>query len=73
MSEQLTEAKKLKANIDKRSMAVAQILGKYLKPDEFADYEHFMQMKAKLIMDTREVQDKIALADEQMNALRESM
>ncbi len=73
MSEQLTEAKKLKSNIDKRSAAVAQILRKYLKPEEFSDYEHFIRLKARLIMDSREVQDKIQLGEEQMLALKESM
>ncbi len=30
-------------------------------------------MKAKLIMDSREIQDKIQLGEEQLKALRESM
>ena len=73
LSEQLTEAKKLKSNIDKRAAAVSQMLSKYLKPDEFSDYEHFIRTKTRLIMDAREIADKVVVGDEQMAALKESM
>ena len=73
LSEQLTEAKKLKSNIDKRAATVSQMLSKYLKPDEFSDYEHFIRTKARLIMDAREIADKVVVGDEQMTALKESM
>ena len=73
LSEQLTEAKKLKSNIDKRAATVSQMLSKYLKPDEFSDYEHFIRTKTRLIMDAREIADKVVVGDEQMAALKESM
>ena len=73
LSEQLTEAKKLKSNIDKRAAAVSQMLSKYLKPDEFSDYEHFIRTKTRLVMDAREIADKVVVGDEQMAALKESM
>lgn len=73
LASQLDEAKSLKESIDRRSAAVSGFLHSYLGGEEFADYEHFVKMKAKLIMDGREVADKIVLGEEQLRALRESM
>lgn len=73
LQEQLEEAKKLKENIDKRSVNVSNILYKYLNPEEYSDYDHFINMKAKLIMDSREIADKIKLGEEQLVALRETL
>ena len=69
----MDEAKSLKESIDRRSAAVSAFLHGYLGEEQFADYEHFVKMKAKLIMDGREVADKIKLGEEQLRALRESM
>ncbi|XP_024944038.1 serine/arginine repetitive matrix protein 2 isoform X2 [Cephus cinctus] len=71
--DQLEEAKILKSNIDKRSVNVSAILAKYLNDEEFADYQHFINMKAKLIMDGREIQDKVKLGEEQLAALKEAI
>ncbi|XP_034937884.1 uncharacterized protein Shrm [Chelonus insularis] len=71
--EQLEEAKILKSNIDKRSVNVSAILAKYLNDEEFADYQHFITMKTKLIMDGREIQDKVKLGEEQLAALKEAI
>lgn len=72
MREQLEEAEMLKESIDKRATQVAGFLKTYLSPEDFADYQHFTKMKAKLIIDAREIDDKIKLGDEQMMALEES-
>ncbi|XP_017770071.1 PREDICTED: protein Shroom-like isoform X2 [Nicrophorus vespilloides] len=71
--EQLEEAKKLKESIDKRSLSVSNILYKYLNSEEYADYDHFINMKAKLIMDSKEIADKIKLGEEQLVALKETL
>lgn len=71
--EQLHDAKVLKINIDKRSVNVSAILSKYLNNEEFADYQHFITMKTKLIMDGREIQDKVKLGEEQLAALKEAI
>ncbi|KAF7265260.1 hypothetical protein GWI33_021255 [Rhynchophorus ferrugineus] len=71
--DQLEEAKKLKECIDKRSISVSNILYKYLNSEEYADYDHFINMKAKLIMDSKEINDKIKLGEEQLGALRETL
>lgn len=71
LSEQLEEAKRLKENIDRRAVQVSKVLNQYLTEDEYADYDHFIKMKAKLIMDAREIDDKIKLGEEQQLALKE--
>lgn len=73
LKEQLAEAKLLKENIDRRSDSVAKTLGKYLNADEYADYIHFIRMKAKLIVDLREIAEKISLGEEQLAALKETL
>ena len=73
MLEQLDEAKRLKENIDRRSRHVSNLLSKYLTDEEFADYTHFVAMKAKLVIDQREIDEKIKLGDEQLAALRETL
>ncbi|XP_063244622.1 uncharacterized protein LOC134545119 [Bacillus rossius redtenbacheri] len=73
LKEQLDEAKKLKENIDRRSVHVSKILYKYFNEEEYADYDHFINMKAKLIMDSREIADKIKLGEEQLAALKETL
>lgn len=73
MREQLEEAKGLKENIDRRSAQVSIILQKYLTAEDYADYHHFVKMKAKLIIDAREIDDKIKLGEEQMVALKDTL
>ncbi|KAF5278961.1 hypothetical protein FQA39_LY05639 [Lamprigera yunnana] len=73
LKDQLEEAKKLKESIDRRSVSVSNILCKYMNSEEFADYDHFINMKAKLIMDSREIADKIKLGEEQLSALKETL
>lgn len=73
LRDQLEEAKRLKENTDRRAIQIAKVLNQYLNEDEYADYDHFIKMKAKLIMDAREIDDKIKLGEEQQQALRETM
>ncbi|KAG8222409.1 hypothetical protein J437_LFUL004868 [Ladona fulva] len=73
LRDQLEEAKQLKASIDRRSGSVSAMLSRYLDAESFADYGHFITMKAKLIVDAREVSDKIKLGEEQLAALRETL
>lgn len=73
LATQLDEAKRLKESIDRRSNTVSNFLHHYLSVDEYADYDHFVKMKAKLIMDSREISDKIILGEEQIKALQESL
>ena len=49
------------------------MLSKYLKREEFSDYEHFIRTKTRLIMDEREIPGKVAVGDELTAVLKESM
>jgi protein Shroom len=73
LREQLTEAKQLKDDIDRRGAIISKILEKSLNNDEFGDYEYFINMKAKLIVDSREIADKIKLGEDQLIALKETI
>lgn len=71
--EQLAEAKSLKDDIDRRGLHIANILLKNLSADEYADFDYFINMKAKLIVDSREVADKIKLGEEQLTSLKDTL
>ena len=71
LMDQLEEAKKLKQNIDKRSSTVLSMLRKYLSDQVLADYDKFIKTKARLIMETRQLNDKVTLSEEQKMALKE--
>lgn len=73
LAEQLEEAKRLKEDIDRRGSSVATVLEKNLTTDEYADYEYFINMKAKLIADSRDIADKISFAKEHLNALNDAL
>jgi len=73
LTDQLEEAKELKENIDRRGDFVSTILCRYLTADEYSDYDHFIAMKAKLLIDAREIADKIQLGEEQLRALKETL
>ncbi|XP_037811167.1 protein Shroom isoform X3 [Lucilia sericata] len=71
--EQLTEAKRLKEDIDRRGISVVSLLEKNLNSDEFADFEYFINMKAKLITDARDIADKIKMGEEIISALSDTL
>ncbi|XP_055921588.1 protein Shroom [Eupeodes corollae] len=71
--DQLEEAKRLKEDIDRRGSSVAAVLEKNLTTDEFADYDYFINMKAKLIADSRDIADKISFAKDHLNALNDAL
>ena len=73
MLEQLEEAKRLKADIDRRGNGLSSMLEKNLNADDFADFDYFINMKAKLIADSRDISDKIKNGEEQLNALSETL
>ncbi|XP_055374244.1 protein Shroom-like [Condylostylus longicornis] len=73
LTEQLEEAKKLKEDIDRRGSIVYKIIERNLTNDDCADYEYFINMKAKLIIDLREIDDKMKLGEEQLKALKETL
>uniref|UniRef100_A0A1I8P872 ASD2 domain-containing protein n=1 Tax=Stomoxys calcitrans TaxID=35570 RepID=A0A1I8P872_STOCA len=73
LHEQLTEAKRLKADIDRRGLSVKTLLEKNLSADEYADFDYFINMKAKLITDARDIADKIKMGEEIITALSDTL
>ncbi|GIX73730.1 protein Shroom3, partial [Caerostris extrusa] len=72
LSQQYEEALHLQKNINNRNHQVLFYLQKYLSKDELADYNHFIKMKVKLLVDYKELIEKIKLGDEQLKALTSS-
>ncbi|KAG9341656.1 hypothetical protein JZ751_018719 [Albula glossodonta] len=70
---QLGEAQELKEHVDRREQAVCRVLGRCLTPEQLRDYSHFVKMKAALLVEQRQLEDKIRLGEEQLRALRESL
>uniref|UniRef100_UPI00398E8C2E protein Shroom4-like n=1 Tax=Pristiophorus japonicus TaxID=55135 RepID=UPI00398E8C2E len=73
LAAQLEDAKELKEHVDRREHTVHNILVKHLSEDELQDYTHFVKMKSALIIEQRELEDKIKLGEEQLKCLRESL
>ena len=67
--EQLDEAKALKASIDKRSAIVSNILVQYLNENEHNQYRGFIQTKVLLLIDSRLITERKALAEQQLDAI----
>lgn len=71
--EQLDEAKKLHDDIRRRGQCLTNVLRDNLKSNTFSDYEYFVNTKAKLICDSREIADQIKLGEEQVIALKDTL
>lgn len=70
LRDQHEDARRLKESIDRRSNQVSTFLHRFLTDEEYSDYDHFIKMKVKLLVDTREVDEKIKLSEGQLSALR---
>uniref|UniRef100_A0A673J3I0 ASD2 domain-containing protein n=1 Tax=Sinocyclocheilus rhinocerous TaxID=307959 RepID=A0A673J3I0_9TELE len=64
---QMGEAQELKEHVDRREQAVGKVLDCCLTPEQLRDYSHFVKMKAALLVEQRQLDDKIRLGDEQSN------
>ena len=73
LAEQLDEAKRLKENIDRRSATVSSYLERYVGQDTINMYNTFVKTKSRLILEIREIDEKVKLGDEQMLALKDSI
>ncbi|XP_048349197.1 protein Shroom2 isoform X2 [Sphaerodactylus townsendi] len=73
LTQQHEDAKELKENLDRRERIVFDILASYLSDENLADYEHFVKMKSALIIEQRELEDKIKLGEEQLKCLTDSL
>lgn len=70
---QMGEAQELKEHVDRREQAVSKVLECCLTPEQMRDYSHFVKMKAALLVEQRQLDDKIRLGEEQLRGLRESL
>ncbi|XP_071980169.1 protein Shroom4-like isoform X2 [Engystomops pustulosus] len=70
---QLEDAKELKEHVTRREQIVLEIISKYLSNEQLQDYHHYVKMTSALIMEQRELEDKIRLGEEQLRCLRESL
>ncbi|XP_036883627.1 protein Shroom2 isoform X3 [Sturnira hondurensis] len=73
LTQQHEDAKELKENLDRRERVVFDILASYLSDESLADYEYFVKMKSALIIEQRELEDKIHLGEEQLRCLVDSL
>lgn len=73
LTQQHEDAKELKENLDRRARVVLGILAGYLSPAGLADYAHFVKMKSALLIEQRELDDKIRLGEEQLKCLLDSL
>lgn len=71
--QQHEDAKELKENLDRRERLVFDILASHLSDESLADYEYFVKMKSALIIEQRELEDKIHLGEEQLRCLVDSL
>uniref|UniRef100_H3AJ78 Shroom family member 3 n=1 Tax=Latimeria chalumnae TaxID=7897 RepID=H3AJ78_LATCH len=67
------DARELKENLDRRERIVLEFLGNYLTPEQLQDYQHFVKMKSALLIEQRELDDKIKLGEEQLKCLTDSL
>ncbi|MEJ1281202.1 shroom family member 4 [Cricetulus griseus] len=73
LTSQLADAKELKEHVDRREKLVFSMVSRYLPQDQLQDYQHFVKMKSALIIEQRELEEKIKLGEEQLRCLKESL
>lgn len=73
LAEKHVDALSLKEGIDRRRHQVAGYLQKCLSEPELKDYEYFIKMKAQLVIDQQEVEDKIEMGQKQLDLLRSTL
>ncbi|KAM8952589.1 protein Shroom4 [Pelodytes ibericus] len=73
LTDQLEDAKELKAHVTRREQVVLEVVSRYLNEDQLQDYNYYVKMTSDLIVEQRELEDKIRLGEEQLRCLRESL
>ena len=66
---QLEEAKGLKKRIDRRGETVGKGLGEKLGEEKRTEYLMFLRTKERLVIERREVEEKLRLSKDQLRAL----
>ncbi|XP_054832918.1 protein Shroom1 isoform X2 [Eublepharis macularius] len=73
LSRQREDAKELKENLDRRERVVSGILSKYLTESQLQDYRHFIQAKAALLIEQKDLEEQIKFLEEQLERLEQSI
>ncbi|XP_041444670.1 protein Shroom1-like isoform X2 [Xenopus laevis] len=73
LSSQREDAKDLKANLDRREQVVTGILVKYLNEEQLQDYKHFVRLKTSLLIEQKNLEEKIKLYEEQFESIQNSI
>ncbi|XP_073495697.1 protein Shroom4 isoform X2 [Phyllobates terribilis] len=73
LTDQLEDAQELKVHVTRREQVVLETISKYLNDEQLQDYLHYVKMTSALIVEQRELEDKIRLGEEQLRCLRESL
>ncbi|XP_076808397.1 protein Shroom2-like [Clavelina lepadiformis] len=73
LSYQYVDAKELKENCDKRKENICQILSHHFSEIQFANFLHYIEVKTALIIEQRQVDEKIKLSEDHIKILRDSL
>ncbi|XP_026875364.2 protein Shroom3 [Electrophorus electricus] len=73
LCKQREDAKDLKDNLDRRERVVSGFLAKQLSDSQLQEYRRFVQTKASLLIRHKELDEKQRLAEEQLEALLNSI
>uniref|UniRef100_A0A3P8V9N4 ASD2 domain-containing protein n=1 Tax=Cynoglossus semilaevis TaxID=244447 RepID=A0A3P8V9N4_CYNSE len=71
--QQHKDAEELKESVERRQCLVYDILSFQLTNDDLDDFTHFVKMKSSLIVEQRNLEDKIKLGEEQLACLMDSL
>ncbi|KAJ1127106.1 hypothetical protein NDU88_005510 [Pleurodeles waltl] len=73
LSRQREDAKDLKENLDRREKVVSGILAKYLSEQQLQDYQLFVKLKTCLLVEQKDLDEKIRFHEEQLERLQDSI
>ncbi|XP_078509212.1 protein Shroom1 [Lissotriton helveticus] len=73
LSRQREDAKDLKENLDRREKVVSDILAKYLSEQQLQEYRLFVKLKTCLLVEQKDLDEKIRFHEEQLERLQDSI
>ncbi|KAJ8408810.1 hypothetical protein AAFF_G00246280 [Aldrovandia affinis] len=73
LCKQREDAKDLKDNLDRRERVVSTFLSKHLTPEQLQDYRRFVQTKASLLIQQKDLDERQRLGEEQLESLLNSI
>lgn len=63
------EAKFLKEGIDRRTRSIRNFLRKYFNDEQCENYEYFIRMKSKLMVEAKRIEEEIFLLEKRSKEL----